>query len=163
MGRRQETERKMSAERNVPLPLAAAAVRTVRFQEVDLMGVVWHGRYVDYFEEGRYALGKAYGLDYYDFFREGIKAPIVSLEIEYKSPLLLGDAFRVDATMLWTDAVRLNHAYVIRREPDGQIIARGKTVQLLLDAENRLLLVWPDYFERLRNRWKAGTLRGSDA
>lgn len=163
MGRRREAEKKMSPERNVPPPLAASAVRTVRFQEVDLMGVVWHGRYADYFEEGRYALGKAYGLDYEDFFREGLKAPIVSLEIEYKNSLFLGETFRVEAKMIWTEAVRLNYAYVVRREPDGQIIARGKTVQLLLDTENRLLLVWPDYFQRLRKRWRAGTLRGPDA
>jgi acyl-CoA thioester hydrolase len=163
MPSRLESARKKTAEANVPPPIAASAVRTVRFQEVDMMGVVWHGRYVDYLEEGRCALGKAFGLDYSDFFREGLKAPVVSLEIEYKIPLFLGETFRVEAQMLWTEAVRLNYEYTLRRELDGQVVARAKTVQLLLDMENRLLLVWPEYFQRIRSRWKAGTLRGVHA
>ena len=145
----------------MPQPLRATAVRTVRFQEVDLMGVVWHGRYMEYFEDGRSALGKACGLDYEDFFREGIKAPIVHIEVEYKHPLLLGDAVRIETSLLWTEAVRLNHEYVLKRDADGKEVARGRSVQLLLDASNNLLFVWPEYFVRLRNDWRRGVLRNA--
>jgi len=144
-----------------PPPLRAAAVRTVRFQEVDLMGVVWHGRYPEYFEDGRCAVGRAYGLDYEDFFREEIKAPIVNLEVEYRHPLVLGNVFRVETSLLWTEAVRLNYEYVLRREVDGREVARGRTVQLLLDVANNLLFVWPEYFIRIREAWRRGELRGS--
>lgn len=146
----------------VPPPLQATATRTVRFQEVDLLGVVWHGRYVEYFEDGRCALGKAYGLDYKDFFREGFKAPIVKIEIEYKHPLFLDDVFSTETSLLWTEAVRLNHIYVLKRNSDGQVLARGKTVQLLLDRDDKLLLAWPRYFLRFRKNWRQGTLRRSD-
>jgi len=133
-------------------------MRNVRFQEVDLMGVVWHGRYVDYFEDGRVTLGKLYGIDYPDFFREEIKAPIVKLDIEYGHFLLPGDSFRIETSLLWTEAVRLNHIYDIKRESDGVLIARGSTVQLLVDYQHQLLMVWPDYFQKFRNDWKSGAL-----
>lgn len=158
---RQEWKKKAVAP-GTPRPLKATAVRAVRFQEVDLMGVVWHGRYVDYFEEGRCAVGKAYGLDYPDFYREKIKAPIVKLEIEYGHFLRPGDSFRVETRLLWTEAVRLNHTYEIKRESDGLLVARGSTVQLLIDCEDRLLLVWPEYFQRLREKWKSGELTNKD-
>jgi len=29
----------------------------IRFSEVDSMGVVWHGNYIKYFEDGREAFG----------------------------------------------------------------------------------------------------------
>lgn len=34
----------------------------VRFSEIDSMQIVWHGEYVRYFEDGREAFGKRYGL-----------------------------------------------------------------------------------------------------
>ncbi len=126
------------------------------------MGVVWHGRYPEFLEDGRTAIGRAFGLDYTDFFREGLKAPIVRMEIEYRTPLVLGDTFRVDTILLWTEAVRLDHEYQIRREPDGRVIAEARTVQLLLDANNRLCLLWPEYFRRLREDWRLGRLRSRD-
>ena len=35
----------------------------VRFSEVDIMNVVWHGSYPLYFEDAREAFGKKYGTD----------------------------------------------------------------------------------------------------
>jgi acyl-CoA thioester hydrolase len=145
---------------DAPHSLEAKAVRTVRFQEVDPMGVVWHGHYVDFFEDGRCELAKNYGLTYNDFYREGFKAPVVNLEIEYKLPLFLGETFHIETNLIWTEAVRFDHFYVIKRESNGEIVAEGRTVQLLLDGENNLQMVWPEYFEAIRKKWKAGLLAG---
>ena len=41
----------------------------VRFSEIDSMQIVWHGEYVRYFEDGREAFGKRYGLDYMSIYR----------------------------------------------------------------------------------------------
>ena len=49
----------------------------VRFSEIDSMQIVWHGEYVRYFEDGREAFGKQYGLDYMSIYREGYMVPIV--------------------------------------------------------------------------------------
>ncbi len=161
MRKRQDAMTAFAGGPEFPRPLSAAPLRTVRFQEVDLMGVVWHGRYAEFFEDGRSAVGKANGLDYRDFFREKIKAPVVRFEIEYGRSLLPGDTFRIETSLHWSEAVRLNHSYLIRRETDGLIMARGSTVQLLLDAQDQLLLVWPEYFQRLRERWRRGELAGT--
>lgn len=149
-------EKRVIIDENAPAPITASVTRTVRFQEVDLMRVVWHGRYSEYFEEGRCAVGKLIGLDYPDFFREEIMAPIVRFEIDFESPLQMGDTFRVETSMIWSEAVRLDHLYVIKRESDGRIAARGSTTQLLIDYEGKLLMVWPEYFKEIRKKWKNG-------
>jgi acyl-CoA thioester hydrolase len=163
MKEKKPREREPNSERKIPLPLRAKAVRTVRFQEVDPMGVVWHGHYVDYFEDGRCELGKICGLAYDDFYREGFKAPVVNLEIEYKLPLVMGETFYIETFLEWTDAVRFNHFYVIKRESNSQIVAEGKTIQLLLDRDNKLQMVWPKYFEAIRKKWREGELAGQNA
>ena len=40
-----------------PAPLVVGIDRRVRFEEVDALGMVWHGRYPSYFEDGRIAFG----------------------------------------------------------------------------------------------------------
>ena len=67
--------------------IAALTNRTtfrVRFSEIDSMQIVWHGEYVRYFEDGREAFGKQYGLDYMSIYREGYMVPIVDLTCQFK-------------------------------------------------------------------------------
>ena len=74
--------------------VAALTNRTtfrVRFSEIDSMQIVWHGEYVRYFEDGREAFGKQYGLDYMSIYREGYMVPIVDLTCQFKQSLSFGE------------------------------------------------------------------------
>ena len=53
----------------------------IRFNEVDLMGVVWHGAYPVYLEDAREAFGARYGLSYHRYISERIAAPVVELHL----------------------------------------------------------------------------------
>lgn len=61
----------------------------VRFSEIDSMQIVWHGEYVRYFEDGREAFGKRYGLDYMSIYREGYLVPIVDLSCQFKQAAVI--------------------------------------------------------------------------
>ena len=50
-----------------PAPLVVRVKRRVSFNEADVMGIAWHGRYVAFFEEGSAELGRRCGLSYEDF------------------------------------------------------------------------------------------------
>ena len=56
----------------------------VRFNEADPLGIVWHGHYLRYFEDGREDFGKTYGLSYLDFYQHRIAVPVVSVDCQYK-------------------------------------------------------------------------------
>ena len=38
----------------------------IRFNETDPLGIVWHGCYITYFEDGREAFGRLHGISYLD-------------------------------------------------------------------------------------------------
>ena len=44
----------------------------VRFSETDNLGVVWHGNYVKYFEDGREAFGREHNISYLDQKKIGL-------------------------------------------------------------------------------------------
>lgn len=142
---------------DAPAPLSARVDRRVRFEEADPLGIVWHGRYASYLEDGRAAFGEKYGLAYLDMHREGFVAPIAQMHIDYLSPLRFGEDFTVTATLHWNEAVRLDFEYRIDGA-DGTKVATAYTVQILQNMDREILLVWPEYLEALRDRWEKGEL-----
>ncbi|MBP2673542.1 MAG: thioesterase superfamily protein [Deltaproteobacteria bacterium] len=138
-----------------PAPLRAAASRQVRFEEVDSLGIVWHGRYSSYFEDARVALGDRFGIGYMDFYRNGVAAPIRKLHVDYFLPLRFQETFTIEAILHWTEACRLNIEFVLRNR-DGAVATTGYTVQMMLDAAGNLLLVPPPFYREFMERWRRG-------
>lgn len=127
---------------------------TVRFSEVDSMQVVWHGEYVRYFEDGREAFGREYsGLGYLDFYANGYTAPIVDLQLQYVSPLTVNDVAIIETRYIETVAAKLCFEYIIRKESDGTLVARGSSVQVFVDSSGEMALNNPQFYEEWKKRW----------
>jgi acyl-CoA thioester hydrolase len=141
---------------NAPVPLHATIKRQVRFEEVDSIGIVWHGRYPGYFEEGRVALGNRYGVSYSDFIRNKLPVPIRQLGVDYLEPLFFEDEIEIEAILHWTEAARINYEFIIRR--DEKVVCTGYTVQLMLDESFELLLSPPPFYVDFMEKWKKGLL-----
>lgn len=127
---------------------------TVRFSEVDSMQVVWHGEYVRYFEDGREAFGREYpGLGYLDFYSNGYTAPIVDLQLQYISPLTVNDVAIIETRYIETVAAKLCFEYIIYKESDGALVARGSSVQVFVGASGEMELNNPQFYEAWKRRW----------
>ncbi|MEA3543682.1 MAG: acyl-CoA thioesterase [Thermodesulfobacteriota bacterium] len=144
-------------QEDAPEPLRCSVNRVVRFEEVDALAIVWHGRYPSYFEDGRVFLGAKYGLGYMDFYRHGVIAPIKQMHIDYRLPLSFGEPFTIEAILHWADATRLNHEFILRNEA-GEVTTTGYSVQLLMDQEQNVLLLPPPFYAEFRQRWQVGEL-----
>lgn len=140
-----------------PKPLVVTTHRTVRFEEVDTVGMVWHGRYPSYFEDARVKLGDKFGIGYQDFIREKIMAPIKSMHIDYHHPLRFNERFSITALLHWSDAVRINFEFRIHNA-ENRLTTTGYTVQLMLDHNAEVLFVTPKFYHTLCDRWRAGEL-----
>jgi acyl-CoA thioester hydrolase len=122
----------------------------VRFSEVDSMGVVWHGNYVRYFEDGREAFGNQYGINYMDFYRMGVMIPLVKITCDFKKPLKYGDIAIIETRFVNCEAAKLQYDYTIYRNNTSEIVATGSTIQVFLNTEMELLLDFPPFFQE----WK---------
>ena len=125
----------------------------VRFNEVDSMGVVWHGNYVDYLEDGREDFGEKFGLHYLDFFREGIIVPLVKIDIDYKKSLKYGEKAIIETRFVETDAAKLIFDYTISRSSNFEIIATARSIQVFLNSEMELQLTFPEFFMKWRQKY----------
>ena len=80
---------------------------SVTLEEVDPLGIVWHGRYPSYFEDARVALGNRFGIGYMDFYEKGIVTPIKKMHVDYHLPLTFQQPFTIEGILHWTEAARL--------------------------------------------------------
>ncbi len=140
---------------DTPEPLVVTVERRVRFEEIDMMGMVWHGRYSSYFEDGRIAFGDRYGLAYQTFIEHRTMAPVVQMHFDYKAPLRFDETFRIITRLHWSEAARLNFSYSLEKD-DMTVVATGYTVQLLTDPDGTVLLLVPGWMMDFRDKWCAG-------
>ena len=119
----------------------------IRFSETDAMGVVWHGNYLKFFEDGREAFGKKYGLEYLDIYSKGYFTPIVKSEINHKSPIYYGQRAKIITTLVPCKAAKIIFEYEIFNLSSGTINAAGRTIQVFLTVEQREMeLYTPDFY-----------------
>ncbi|MCL2728029.1 MAG: acyl-CoA thioesterase [Bacteroidales bacterium] len=118
----------------------------IRFNEVDSMGIVWHGHYVTYFEDAREEFGRVYDLDYLTIVKHGYYVPLVNIDFSFKSPLTYGDRAIVEITYLPCETAKILFSYRILSVDKKSVIATGSSTQVFLDRSMDLVLYTPDFY-----------------
>jgi acyl-CoA thioester hydrolase len=80
------------------------------------------------------------------------------MHIDYHRPLTYPEIITIEAVLHWSDAARLNFEYIIR-DPQGEVMTTGYTVQVMLDLDKNLYMVLPPFYMEFCQKWKAGELK----
>jgi len=111
------------------------------------LGIVWHGHYLQYFEEGREAFGKEHGLGYLDFYNQGYIVPIVNVQCDYKKVLHYGDRIIIETIYTPCEPAKINFKYRLLNAITGELVVTGSTTQVFLSKDDfTLQLINPDFF-----------------
>jgi len=128
--------------------LSHETILSVRFHEVDSYHIVWHGHYVKYFEVGREAFGKKFGVSYQDLIDKGFRAPIIHVDMDYRRSLKYGDQVRILTEYVEKPQAKICFRYTLT-SLDGKIVyCRSNTEQVLQDvASGRTLPCLPEWHD----------------
>lgn len=118
----------------------------VRFNEVDSMGIVWHGNYVQYLEDARENFGMQHHIDYLTIASYGYQVPVVDMSLKYKKPLRYGDSIKIVSTFIDTKAAKIIFRYEIYNEANGELCTTAETIQVFIDLKGELQVVLPSFF-----------------
>jgi acyl-CoA thioester hydrolase len=119
--------------------------KVVPFYDLDPMQIVWHGNYLNYFEDARRAMFEHRGVDLYKYYEKtNTIFPIIRTATKHIYPLRFGDEFICRATII--DArFKIMVDFEIRLAADNKICARGRTEQVaVLTPTMEILLRVPD-------------------
>ena len=134
--------------------LKASKILEIRFSEIDMMGVAWHGSYARYFEDARELFGAKYGLDYMNYIAHGYFAPLVELTFHYKKPIRYGMRPRIDVVYVPSEAAKVVFEYEIHDTGDDSLIATGKSVQVFMDTQYQLVWDNPPFYLEWKKKWR---------
>lgn len=117
--------------------ISATIEATVAFHDIDIVGVMWHGHYLKYLENARWALMNKIGFGFEVMNASGFAWPIVEMHVKYVHAAKLNDQLRVRASLVeWENRLAVNYLIV---RADGERLARAKSVQVAVDAHSGAL------------------------
>jgi acyl-CoA thioester hydrolase len=126
----------------------------VRFNEADPLGIVWHGHYIRYFEDGREDFGNQYGVGYLDFFNQGFIVPVVHVDCAFKKSLRYGDSVIIETRYVPSEAAKIQFSYRLFNKNTKELVATGSSVQVFLDREHSVLqLLNPPFFDEWKKKY----------
>lgn len=102
----------------------------VRFRDLDALSHVNNAVMVSYLEVARWQWWRAY-LAGRPFEEEGFL--IARVEVDYRRPILITDEIRVEVSCTRLGTTSFDLGYRVLRGQDGEVMAEGKTVQVMLD------------------------------
>ena len=143
--------KKRKEQYNEATDLTVSQQIRVRFNETDPLGIVWHGNYIIYFEDGREAFGRTHGISYLHIHSNGFTTPIVKSVCEHKLPLHFNELARIETTIVNTPAAKMIFRYTIYNE-QNQVACTGETIQVFLDGNGNLLLTNPSFYEEWKRK-----------
>lgn len=108
---------------------------TVRYAETDMMGVVYHGSYLPWFEIGRTTLLKELGLPYRALEEQGYRLPVLEVSAKYFRPAVYDDTLTIVTRMHEKPLLRIRLEYEVRR--GEELLAIGATVHAFIDREGK--------------------------
>ena len=117
----------------------AAFVWPVRvyFEDTDAGGVVYHSRYLNFFERARTEMMRARGLSMTEL-KEKHKLIWVVLDINarFRQAAKLDDELLVTAEVTWMKGVRQGFRQQMTRKEDGVLIATAELSAVMLHADS---------------------------
>ncbi len=126
----------------------------IRFHEVDSLRIVWHGHYLKYFEDGREAFGRKYGIGYMDVYDLGLLTPLVKIACDYKRPIKYGDLVVLETKYIDSEAAKIQFQFTLFHAETKEVYAVGESTQVFLNDKNELMLTLPKFFVDWKKRWE---------
>lgn len=105
------------------------------WEDTDGGGVVYHSRYLNFFERARTELLRAQGIDQMALKEEhGFIWVVTEMEIKFQNAARLDDELLVSAEYRQSKGVRQRFRQEITRNADGAIVATAEVTAVMLHA-----------------------------
>lgn len=111
------------------------ATLRVRYEETDRMGVVYHGKYFEYFEVGRTEWLRARGFAYRDLEARGAALVVTEARARYLAPARYDDVLTVRTRLAALGRASIEFRYEVLR--DGETLAEGETTLVCVGPNGR--------------------------
>jgi len=101
------------------------------------MGYVYYGRYPEFFEVARTEMMRNAGLTYRTLEEDGFMLPVISMEIDYRIPVLYDEEMQIEVMLFEKPKIKLHTYYTIKTLRSNKPHVNGKVTLCFVDANTR--------------------------
>lgn len=116
----------------------------VRYADTDQMHVVYHGKFIEYFESGRTEAIRSIGITYKEIESWGIIMPVVRVQCDFIRPGKYDDLLTIRTIL---QEIPTNHRIEFEQEiynEDEKLICKGKILLYFLDKKTHEKVTMPE-------------------
>jgi acyl-CoA thioester hydrolase len=107
----------------------------IYYEDTDAGGVVYHARYLGFFERGRTEFFRDKGFSVHQLHEEGRLFPVVRMEIDFRFPARLDDLVRVETELVDTGKTSFTMLQRVVRVDDDKLLAEGRVTLVCVDTD----------------------------
>lgn len=104
----------------------------VRYQETDMMGVVYHANYLVYLEMARTELIHSLGFSYKQMEDAGYVSPVVNVNMNYIRSVTYGDTVTVSIVIAAYSKLKTVYRYELH-DQNGALVAKAETTHVVVE------------------------------
>lgn len=109
----------------------------VYFEDTDAGGVVYHSRYLNFFERARTELLRSLGVSQTDLREKyGLIWVVLDISVKFRMAARLDDELLVSAELTWIKGVRQGFRQSMTRKSDGVVVATAELTAVILHADS---------------------------
>ncbi len=124
-------------------------------QNSDHAGVMWHGNYFNWLEEGRINALSEVGVNYFDLTKRGFDLPLINSSIKYIKPLFLGDKIIIESifNIGKSPKINVNSSFLNEKK---EVLTIAEVNMVLINKENfSLIRKRPEFLTRAFSKLNA--------
>ena len=118
--------------------------RTVYYGDTDSYGVVWHGAYVHWMEQGRVEFCREIGLDLVELMNNGITIPVTNMNIRYKASARLDENVVVETWVSKISPLTITFTQVVKSQDLSKTFIIGTVEVVAVNGEGKIYRRLPD-------------------
>jgi len=125
----------------------------VRYADVDRMGVVYHSRYIEWFEAARTEMLREMGMPYKQLEDRGFLLPVIEVNCQYRSPARYDEVVEIRTAMKGVTRLKIELVYEARNHESAAVLAEGRTLHCFTNPGGRPVRADPsiiDFFKKIQ-------------
>jgi acyl-CoA thioester hydrolase len=124
----------------------------VYLEDTDAGGVVYHARYLNFFERARTEMLRHLGVCSSGLKTEhGLIFVVLDMQLAFRRAARLDDELMVTCELLWTKGVRQGFRQEMTRRPDDALVATAELTACMLHAQSHKPVRVPAWIDRVLN------------
>ena len=117
---------------------------TVYYADTDSYGVVWHGTYLRWMEQGRIEICRGAGIDLVELKKNDVAIPVTNINIRYKASAKLDDKIIVETEIKEVSPIRVTFFQSVKDKLSEKVFVSAEVQVVAVNNEGKIYRRIPD-------------------